>query len=141
MARAAAVVVLCLPLAACGGSSKKHATPAFAHVQAAEIAVLRAHPNHKHHLRVSCTPTACTVALHLRDRPRTVVATDHWSVDGKTAALQGTSAIQRWLTADGRLGCTRRYFAAIKAAGHPAPGVGAERAALQRALAPCRSAA
>jgi len=134
-----AAVLLATGLAACGGSSKKH-LPGFSRVRAAEIATLRAHPDQKHHLRVTCTATLCTADLKLRDRVHTIVATDHWAVKGAAATLQGPSAIGRWVTADARLGCTSHYFAVIKAAHHPAPGVGAERSALQRALAPCRSA-
>jgi hypothetical protein len=129
---------LSVALVACGGSSKKHASPAFGHVQSAEIAMLHAHPSHKHHLRVSCTATACTADLRLRDRVHTIAATDTWAVNGARATLQGPSAIGRFLVADAGLGCTSRFFAVIKAAHHPAPGLGPEKAALVRALAPCQ---
>jgi hypothetical protein len=129
-------LVLPLGLSACGGSSAKK-TPAFKHVQAAEIATMHAHPNPKHHLRVSCSGGACTARLRLRDRVHTVVATDHWAVHGASATLQGPSAIAKFLAADATKNCTQRFFAVIAETGHPAPGVGAEKAALVRALAPC----
>lgn len=132
-----AALPLLTGLGACGGSSNHRHSPAFKQVRAAEIATLHAHPNPKHHLRVFCAGSACTALLRLRDRVHTVVATDRWAVHGSSATMQGPSAIAKFLAADAKKGCTQRFFATIAAAGHPAPGVGPEKAALVRALAPC----